>query len=115
MPLDVLGDHHQPVRLLQVEVDLAEKHIRRDADRAGEAFADLLAQGPLHLLSVSLPQCSLKIVRSYVGLSTAISHSVDRLVRWRYLGRRLYPRMVLMVFRSSGAQAFGCGTSGFAA
>ena len=39
----------QPVRLLQVGPDLAEKHVRRDADRAGEAFADLVAQGPLHL------------------------------------------------------------------
>jgi hypothetical protein len=39
----VLGDHDEPVRLLQVGSDLAEKHVRRDADRAGEAFADLLA------------------------------------------------------------------------
>ena len=45
----VLGDDHQPVGLLQVGPDLAEKHVRRDADRAGEAFADLLAQGPFHL------------------------------------------------------------------
>jgi hypothetical protein len=45
----VLGDHHEPVGLLQVGPDLAEKHVRRDADRAGEAFADLLAQGAFHL------------------------------------------------------------------
>jgi hypothetical protein len=32
---------------LQVGADLAEKHVRREADRAGEAFADLLAQGAL--------------------------------------------------------------------
>jgi hypothetical protein len=30
---------------LHVGRELAEKHIGRDADRAGEAFADLLAQG----------------------------------------------------------------------
>ena len=45
----VLRDDDQPVRLLQVGPDLAEKHVGRDADRAGEAFADLLAQRPLEL------------------------------------------------------------------
>jgi hypothetical protein len=45
----VVGDDDQAVRLLQIGTDLAEKNIRREADRAGEAFADLLAQGALHL------------------------------------------------------------------
>jgi hypothetical protein len=45
----VLGYDDQPVWLLQVGADLAEKHVRREADRAGEAFAYLLAQGALHL------------------------------------------------------------------
>src|SRR5271169_1638173 len=58
----------------------------------------------VQIFSVSLPQCSLKIVRSYVGLSTATSHSADRLVGRRIFGRCLFPRMVLMVFRSSGAR-----------
>jgi hypothetical protein len=40
----LLGDDDQPVRLLQIGADLAEKHVGRDADRAGEAFADLVAQ-----------------------------------------------------------------------
>lgn len=38
-----------PSGFLQIGADLAEKDIGRDADRAGEAFADLLAQGPLDL------------------------------------------------------------------
>jgi hypothetical protein len=37
------------VGLLQIGTDLAEKHIGRDADRAGKAFADLLTQDPLDL------------------------------------------------------------------
>ena len=45
----VVRDDDQAVRLLQVGSDLAEKDVRREADRAGEAFADLIAQGPLHL------------------------------------------------------------------
>ena len=45
----VMGDDDKPVRLLQIGADLAEKHVGRDADRAGEAFADLLAQGALDL------------------------------------------------------------------
>jgi hypothetical protein len=40
----VMGDDHQPVGFLPVGTDLAEKHIGRDADRAGEALADLVAQ-----------------------------------------------------------------------
>jgi hypothetical protein len=44
-----MGDDDQPVRLLQIGADLAEEDIRRDADRAGEALADLLAQRPLDL------------------------------------------------------------------
>jgi hypothetical protein len=39
----VLGDDDKPVRLLQVGADLAEKDVRRDADRASEALANLLA------------------------------------------------------------------------
>jgi hypothetical protein len=41
----VFSDDNEPVRFLQVGPDLAEKHIGRDADRTGEAFAKLLAQG----------------------------------------------------------------------
>ena len=44
-----MGDDDEPVRLLQIGADLAEKHIGRDADRAGEALADLLAQGAFDL------------------------------------------------------------------
>jgi hypothetical protein len=42
-------DDDEPVRLLQIGPDLAEKDVWRQADRAGVAFADLLAQGPLDL------------------------------------------------------------------
>jgi hypothetical protein len=42
----VFGDDDQAVRFPQSGTDFAEKHIRRDADRTGEAFADLIAQGP---------------------------------------------------------------------
>jgi hypothetical protein len=44
-----LGYNHQAVGLLQIGTDLAEKDVRCDADRAGKALADLLAQGPLDL------------------------------------------------------------------
>jgi hypothetical protein len=44
-----LRDDDEAVRLLQVGPHLAEKHIGRDADRTGEAFADLLAQRLLEL------------------------------------------------------------------
>ena len=44
-----MGDDDEPVRLLQVGANLAEKDVRREADRAGEAFADLLAQGAFDL------------------------------------------------------------------
>ena len=40
----LVRDDGKAVRFLNVGTDLAEKHIRREADRAGEAFADLLAQ-----------------------------------------------------------------------
>ena len=43
------GYDDQAVRLLQIGADLAEKDVRRDADRAGETFADLLAQNPFDL------------------------------------------------------------------
>jgi hypothetical protein len=36
----LLRDDDQPVRLLQIGADLAEKDVRRDADRAGEALAN---------------------------------------------------------------------------
>jgi hypothetical protein len=39
------SDDDQPVGFLQVGPDLAEKDVRRETDRAGEAFADLLTQG----------------------------------------------------------------------
>jgi hypothetical protein len=45
----VMRDDDQPVGLLEIGADLAEKHVGRDADRAGEAVADLLAQGALDL------------------------------------------------------------------
>lgn len=44
-----MRDDDQPVRLLQIGADLAQKDVGRDADRAGEALADLLAQRPLDL------------------------------------------------------------------
>ena len=45
----VFGDDDQPVRFLQVGTDLAEEDVRRDADRTGEAFADLVARGAFEL------------------------------------------------------------------
>jgi len=45
----VFGDDDKPVGLLQVRTDLAEKDVGREADRAGEAFTDLLAQRLFHL------------------------------------------------------------------
>jgi hypothetical protein len=38
-----------PSGFCRSDPDLAEKHVRRDADRAGEAFAYLFAQGAFHL------------------------------------------------------------------
>ena len=55
--------------------------------------------------NVNLPQCSLKTVRSYVGLSTATSHSAARMFRGRYFGRPLSPRIVFIVFRSKERSA----------
>jgi hypothetical protein len=43
------GDDDKAVRLLQVGTDLAEKDVGREADGAGEALADLLAESPLDL------------------------------------------------------------------
>ena len=48
--------------------------------------------------------CSLKTVRSYGGLSTATRHSAARMAPGRYFGRPLSPRIVVIVFRSSGAR-----------
>jgi hypothetical protein len=45
----VMRDDDQPVRLLQIGADLAEKDAGRDADRARKAFADLLVQRALDL------------------------------------------------------------------
>jgi hypothetical protein len=45
----VMRHDNEAVRLLQVGPDLAEKDVGRDADRAGKAFADLLAQRPFYL------------------------------------------------------------------
>jgi hypothetical protein len=38
-----LGDDDQAVRLLHVGRHLAEKHVRRDADRTGKAVTNLIA------------------------------------------------------------------------
>jgi hypothetical protein len=45
----VIGDDDKAIRLLQIGTDLAEKDVRREADRAGEAVSDLLPQGALDL------------------------------------------------------------------
>ena len=45
----VVRDDGKSVRLLEIGTDLAKKDVGRDADRAGEALADLLAQGALDL------------------------------------------------------------------
>jgi hypothetical protein len=66
-------DDDEAVRLLQVGADLAEKDVQREADRAGEAFADLLAQGPLDLQR--------QLARSRdpaLGAHEAARHFVDR-------------------------------------
>ena len=68
-----MGDDDQPVRLLQVGADLAEKDVGRDADRAGEAFADLLAQGPLDLQRQFARDRDLAL-----GSHQAAGHFVDR-------------------------------------
>jgi hypothetical protein len=47
------GDENEAVRLLHIGRDLAEEHIGRDADRAGEAFADLRAQSAFELVSTA--------------------------------------------------------------
>jgi hypothetical protein len=43
----VMRDDDETVRLLLIGADFAEKDVGREADRAGEALADLLAQRPL--------------------------------------------------------------------
>ena len=69
----VMGDDDQPVRLLQIRADVAEKHIGRDADRAGEALADLLVQGALDL------QCQFARDRDLaLGSYQPAGHLVDR-------------------------------------
>jgi hypothetical protein len=68
-----LGDDDEPVRLLHVGPDLAEEHIRRQADRTGEAFADLLAQGTLHLQGQFPGNWDLPL-----GAHQAAGHFVDR-------------------------------------
>jgi hypothetical protein len=40
----IAGDHDEAVGFLQIGTDFAEKDVGREADRAGEALADLLAQ-----------------------------------------------------------------------
>jgi hypothetical protein len=49
----IFGDDDQAVRFLQVGPDLAEEYIGRDADRAGEAFADLVRAKACLILSAS--------------------------------------------------------------
>jgi hypothetical protein len=69
----VLGDDDKAVGLLHVGGDLAEKDIGCEADRAGEAFADLVAQRPLDL--------ERKLARDRhlpLGAHQAASHFVDR-------------------------------------
>ena len=69
----VMRDDDQPVRLLQVGADLAEKDVRRDADRAGEALADLLAQGAFDLQRQFARDQHLAL-----GSHQAAGHLVDR-------------------------------------
>jgi hypothetical protein len=45
----VMRDDDEPVGLLQIGPDLAEEDIGRNPDRAGEAFAGLLAESPFYL------------------------------------------------------------------
>jgi hypothetical protein len=69
----VLGDNHQPVGFLQVGTDLAEKHVGRNADRAGEAFADLLAQSAFDLERELARNRHLAL-----GAHQAAGHLIDR-------------------------------------
>jgi hypothetical protein len=46
----VPGDDDEAVRLLQIGTDLAEKDVRREADRAGKALADLIAHSAFDFL-----------------------------------------------------------------
>jgi hypothetical protein len=41
------GEHHQPVGLLQIGGELGEQPVGRDADRTGQAFADIRADARL--------------------------------------------------------------------
>ena len=69
----VMGDDDQPVRLLQIGADLAEKDVGRDADRAGEALADLLAQGAL-----DLQRQFARLIDLALGSHQPAGHFVDR-------------------------------------
>src|SRR6266446_8160715 len=89
------GDHLRKLVQRTAAVELS-RVMGNDLD-AKDAFAlgiDLQSQ----LAAVQLED------RQIIGLSTATSHSAERFVRWRYFGRCLYPRIVLMVLRSSGAR-----------
>jgi hypothetical protein len=69
----VLRDDDQPVRLLQVGTDLAEKDVRGDADRAGEALSHLVPQRAFNL--------ERKLARDRdlaLGAHQAARHFVDR-------------------------------------
>jgi hypothetical protein len=62
-----------PSGFLQIGTDLAEKDVRRDADRAGEALADLVAQRAFVL--------ERKLARDRhlaLGAHQATRHLVDR-------------------------------------
>jgi hypothetical protein len=67
------GDDDQSVGLLQVGAHLAEKDIGREADRAGEAFADLIAQGLFDFERELARKRHLAL-----GAHQAASHFVDR-------------------------------------
>ena len=91
----VLGDDDEAVGLLQIGADLAEKDVRRDADRTGEAFADLLAQRPLELQRQGAGDRHLPLVAHQ-----AAGHLVDRhhlLDRHAGVDRRQHALVILGV------------------
>jgi hypothetical protein len=68
-----MRDDDQAVRLLQVGADLAEKDVGRDADRAGQALADLLAQG-----AFDLQRQFARLIDLALGSHQPAGHLVDR-------------------------------------
>ena len=105
----VFGDDDKPVGLLQVRTDLAEKDVGREADRAGEAFADLVVQRPLDLKR--------KLARGRhlpLGSHEAAGHFVDRahLLDWQAGIDRLQDTFVIFGVESMvGLDRDRCGHS----